>query len=170
MSSTVLHRSSGRRLCPIAAVVGTILLGVGVYLAHVNMSAASRQLATNAKVLTLNDTSHMRLVSKHGPIVSERGEATGSIPFSPLVMTFSNESTGHGVATLTGYTHGSILSGRAVVTYYAAGHTLYMEGSLTITGGSGYYAHAHGQRLQFKGISDRQTFNTLAKVSGHFEL
>jgi hypothetical protein len=112
---------------------------------------------------------NMRLVSKHGETLDERGTATGSVGLSPIVATFYGVNAEHGTATLLGDSKGSSLSGRAVLSAYTVGHIGHFEGDMTITGGTGKYAHVHGHGLRFKGTIDRHDFNVHAELVGKLE-
>ena len=148
-------------------------------LAHVHIGTPNRirrtptrrnLISVIARAQSFNEKADVRLVSKHGSTLNERGEATGSYAFSPLTITFTTVSGDHGVATLTGYWHGSSLSGSAGVSYYTAGPITRFEGSLTVSGGTGSFAHARSQGLRIKGFVDRHDLNASAQMSGKLYL
>lgn len=163
-----------KRACPVyLAIVAVISMvsagGLAAPGLASSFSAAGPVTASAARVISLTDTVHMRLVSKRGSVLNERGEARGSLPLSPLVCTFTDVNAEHGTATLTGYSHGSSLTGRATLSAYAAGHISHFEGFLTIGGGTGSYAHTHGHHLLFKGTIDRHDFHASAEISGKLQ-
>ncbi len=126
-------------------------------------------IAHAAKVISVNDTVHMRLVSKHGETLNERGTATGSVGLSPIVVTFYGVNAERGTATLTGYSNRSSVSGRATLSAYTVGYIGHFEGGVTITAGTGKYAHDHGHGLRFKGTINRHDFNVDAELVGQIE-
>jgi hypothetical protein len=132
--------------------------------------ASTRLAASAASAQDFNELANMRLTSKHGSTLNERGTATGTYAFSPITMIFTSVSGERGVATLTGYVHTSSLSGRATVSYYTSGVITHFEGSMTITSGTGTFAHAHSHSLRIKGYINRHDFNTYAHASGKLEL
>lgn len=131
-------------------------------------AALGRPLASAAKLVRVDDSAQMRLVTKNGTVLKERGEAGGSLELSPILCTFYDINSEHGTATVTGYVHGSALYGRSAITAYTAGDISHFEGAMTITGGTGAYAHASGQRLMFKGTINRHDFHVSAEIKGTF--
>jgi hypothetical protein len=153
-------------------LVAMILVpSVSVTVSHAvaSRSLPSAPTAHAAKVISLNDKVRMHLVSKHGSIVVERGEATGSVFLSPLISTFTGVNAEHGTATLAGYSRNSSVRGHAELNAYTVGHIIHFDGLMAINGGTGSYAHVHGQGLRFKGTIDRHNFNTSAELTGKLQ-
>lgn len=126
-------------------------------------------IAHAAKVTSISDTVRMRLISKHGETLNERGAATGSVGLSPIVITFYGVNAERGTATMTGYSNGSSMSGRATLRAYTAGYIGHFEGYMTITKGTGKYARVHGHELRLKGTINRHDFNVYAELVGKIE-
>ena len=71
-------------------------------------------------------------------------------------------------AQLTVYPHGGSVSGSASGSYRTNGGTASFSGTLSINGGSGSYAHAHGSGLSFSGTIQRSNDAVTVHVSGNF--
>ena len=60
------------------------------------------------------------------------------------------------------------MTGSASGSYRNNGSTASFSGTLTITSGTGSYAHAHGSGLSFSGTIQRSNDAVTVHVSGHF--
>jgi hypothetical protein len=95
-------------------------------------------------------------------LLYEEGRATGSLP-GHMRAQLTVGSLLRGTCTI--YTaHGSI-TGRGSAAPHGPGRYQSFAGSLTITGGSGRYARAHG-RTGLYGTFDRRTFALVVQTTG----
>jgi len=122
--------------------------------------AAGRARA--AHVLRATDTAHLHYVSASGSLLYEQGSATGTLPGSmrahlKLGATFTG--------TFTVYTRGGSISGRGSATPRGSGVYESFAGSLTVTSGTGRYAHAHG-RAGLYGTFDRNNYALVVQTTG----
>lgn len=99
----------------------------------------------------------------------EKGNVTGTLSGS-MTAHVETIASNNGQATLTLYLSKGTLSGRAPTHGHVVGPTAYFEGSMTITGGTGSYAHASGSGLRFSGTLDRQNFRVKAQLHGNVRL
>jgi len=119
-------------------------------------------MAHAAHALRATDTAHLHYVSASGSLLYEEGGATGTLPGSMRV----NLNVG---ATLSGsftiYTRGGSIKGHGEATPHGSGVYESFAGSLTATGGSGRYAHAHG-RASLYGTFNRDTYALTIQTTG----
>jgi hypothetical protein len=115
-----------------------------------------------AHVLNATDTAHLRYVSSSGSLLFDEGDATGTLPGSMRVhLDLGTTFTG----TFTIYTSGGSIEGHGSATPHGSGTYESFSGSLTVTGGSGRYAHAHGHGGLY-GTFDRDNYALVIKTTG----
>jgi hypothetical protein len=135
-------------------------------------AAAAQQPAratAAASELTLNETMQATRVGPPGHTFNEKGAASGTLAGTVAARVETIASTS-GQATITLYLSKGTISGRAPTHGHIVGPTAYFEGSMSITGGTGSYAHASGTGLKFKGTIDRQNFRVSAQLHGTVHL
>lgn len=166
LPSMQVRRRGARR---VLLVVPMVTLGIGAT-AGVPSSGAlpspSEPVAVAAKVLFLNVTTNLHLVSRSGHTLIHQGSTSGNL--SGAIYTHSVAlSTSRGEGTFTFYPKGGSISGRASTRGHVVGATLYFTGTATITGGTGKWAHASGSGLQYSGVMNRQNFHVTEHFSGN---
>lgn len=118
--------------------------------------------SADASTLKASDTAHLRYVSASGALLLEKGTATGTLPGSMTVrMDVGATFTGSfAIATKSGsiYGHGS-------ATPHGSGSYESFAGSLTVTGGTGRYRHAHGSAGLY-GTFNRGNYALLIQTTG----
>jgi hypothetical protein len=117
--------------------------------------------AHSARSLNVTDTAHVHLVSEteSGELVEE-GEAKGALPGTVKVQ-FSIAATIDATFTIRNR-YGS-LSGRGSGAIHGTGREASFGGSMSVTLGTGRYAHAHGHG-GFYGTIDRENTHYPAVV------
>lgn len=118
--------------------------------------------AHSDRVLKATDTAHLHYISASGSLLYEIGRATGTLPGSMQVhllvgATFSGSFTIH--------VNGGSIRGRGSATPKGSGVYESFAGSLTVTGGSGRYRHAHGTAKLF-GTFNRNTYALVIQTVG----
>jgi hypothetical protein len=138
------------------AALGVVVAAVAI--GGVGSSAASAE----ASVIKASDTAHLRYVSASGALLLEKGGATGTLPGTMTVhldvgATFTGSFT---IATKNGsiYGHGT-------ATPHGSGTYESFAGSLTVTGGTGRYRHAHG-RAGLYGTFNRGSYALVIQTTG----
>jgi hypothetical protein len=131
------------------------------------VAGATGPRAGVAGTVSLNDTAHLHRTSSHGFNLYESGQATGSLGGS-LSLHLDVVSTNHVTAQLTVKPNGGSMNGSASGSYRVDGGTASFSGTMSITGGSGRYAHAHGSGLSFSGTIQRSNDAVTVHVNGHF--
>jgi hypothetical protein len=125
-------------------------------------SAARRPKAHAARSLNGMATAHLHLVRANGSQLDEEGPVTGALPGSMrAVLNTGSVFVGH----FTIHTHGGSIEGRGEATRHGSGRYQSFSGSITLTGGSGRYSHAHG-RAGLYGTFDRRTYAMVIQTTG----
>jgi hypothetical protein len=130
-----------------------------------SMSTAGASAARAAKTLALSETASLRLTSHHNFTLNERGSASGTIK-GTIYIHLTLASTNRVSAEVNIYPSGGSLSGSASASYRVAGPTASFSGSMTVTHGSGRYAHAHGSGLSFSGTIRRSDDAITVRLGG----
>jgi hypothetical protein len=142
----------------IRAAAGLAVLAGAMLVA--SMSAAARGASESqapearaARTLKATDTAHLHKVSVSGSLLIEEGKATGTLP-GKMRASVNVGATISG--TFTFYLHGGTIKGHGGATPHGEGTYESFAGTVTVKGGTGRYAHAHGQTKLY-GTIDRQT-------------
>lgn len=115
-----------------------------------------------AHVLKATDTAHLHYISSSGSLLFDEGKATGTLPGNMRVhLDLGTTFTG----TFTIYTSRGSIQGHGSATPHGSGTYESFSGTLTVTGGSGRYAHAHG-RGGLYGTFDRDNYALVIKTTG----
>ena len=133
-----------------------VLLGA---LPLVLVFASPEALATSARAhasrsVSLNERGSLHLTSKRGFTLNEQGSATGTIKgtiYIHLRLVSSKTVT----AEVNIYPRGGSLTGNGTASYRVNGGTASFSGTLSVTRGSGSYAHARARGLRFTGTIQR---------------
>jgi hypothetical protein len=133
--------------------------GVGLVIAFVSLASAcspavgrpvSSLPATAARTISLNETGHLHLTSKHDFTLNERGTASGTVAGTIYVRLTAVSSSRVTVAVDIRPSGGSI-SGSGSGTYRRSGSIASFAGSMSFAHGSGRYAGVRGSGLSFSG-------------------
>lgn len=126
---------------------------------------ASGATAHAARTITLNDSGRLHLTSHHTTHLNFQGTASGTIRgtiYIHLNVTSQNRVS----AEVSIYPSNGSLTGVSRANYRANGGQASFSGTLSISRGSGAYAHAHASRLSFNGTIQRSDDATTVHVSG----
>jgi hypothetical protein len=130
--------------------------------AAVVVAAITGPVAAWASTLDGTDTAHLHLTHQRETVVFEEGAASGALPgHMSAQLRIGSVFTG----TCTISTHSGTVTGYGRATPRGSGRYQSFHGTLTITGGSGHYAHAHGQTGLY-GTFDRRTFALVIQTTG----
>jgi hypothetical protein len=126
------------------------------------LAAATPARARGAHVLNATDTAHLHYISSSGALLFDEGKATGTLPGSMRVhLDLGTTFTG----TFTIYASGGSIVGHGSATPHGSGSYESFAGTLTVTGGSGRYVHAHGHGGLY-GTFDRGNYALVIKTTG----
>ncbi len=154
---------------------GGLALSVGaaiLCLALTPLAASSAAAPTGhaARVLPVNDTAHLTLTNPggSGATLLEEGRAIGTLPGTVRArLTVGAEVV---TAGFTIYLHGGTISGHSTAKLNPGrGEFASFGGSLSVSHGSGHYAHASGRGGLF-GTINRNTDNATVQVVGNLHL
>jgi hypothetical protein len=130
-------------------------LSVSALLALAPLSAGERASSMGpsahvSRTISLNETGHLHLTSKHNFTLNEQGTATGTVAGTIYVHLTAVSST-RVTAEVNIYSHGASFSGNGNASYHRGSTTASFAGSMSIDRGTGGYAHVHGSGLSFSG-------------------
>jgi hypothetical protein len=142
------------------AVIGVLIAATAPAVALAAVKAARA-----ARVLSVRDEGHLHFSKSSGSQIIDEGWMSGTLHGTTRVhFTYSGEPTVS--ARFTVYGSGWTMSG------YASGRlnnpssaNPSFRGSLTLTGGSGRYAHAHGSGEMF-GVFNRRSYGLIVQAIG----
>jgi hypothetical protein len=112
----------------------------------------------------LNETAQLRVVSRHGIVFNEQGPASGTFR-GTLTLRLTAKVT-HVTIQFSANPSGGTLRGEGTANVQAEGEIGRVDGTVSITGGSGRYAHAHGSNLAITGTVNRHNYNLSIRVTG----
>jgi hypothetical protein len=162
---------SERRL--LVGVITLITLGVsGLLSGAVSRAPAASVTATHAtaapviaraaRLLSIDDTGHLHLLHASGEVLDEEGTVSGTLPGSVKVrMTIGANVT----ASFTIAAHGGSIEGHGSAALHSSGRYSSFGGTLSVSHGTGTYAHAHGGGGLY-GVINRRTDALTVQTTG----
>jgi hypothetical protein len=133
--------------------------------ATVATPATTATTATTARTISLSETGHLHRTSQHGFTLNERGSASGTLA-GTIYVHLTVASTSRVTAEVSIYSHGGSITGYGSASYHRGEAAANFSGSLSISRGSGSYAHAHGSNLRFSGDIQRSNDSVTVQVNG----
>lgn len=144
-------------MTPMPRLTLRALAGAGAALA---LAAAGAQAARSVNV---NDTGRLHLRHASGSVLYEEGPTSGTLPGSAKVRLNVGETV---TASFTIYPRsGGAIEGRGSATLHSSGRYSSFGGSLSVTGGTGRYAHARGAGSLY-GTIERRTDQVTVQTIG----
>jgi hypothetical protein len=127
--------------------------------------AARVPVAQAAAVLNVHDEGHLHFVHASGSVIIDAGSVTGTFPGSVRVrFLYNGEPKVSAEFTISG--HGGSVSARGTGTLSSpTSPSPSFRGHMTITGGSGRYAHIHGAGELF-GVYYRRSYALTVQAIG----
>jgi hypothetical protein len=127
------------------------------------LAASTSAAARAARMLNVRDEGHLRFSSSSGPQLTDEGPVSGTLPGRVRVR-FTYNGNPVVVAQFTIYSAGGSIGGRAQGRLHdTTSPTPSFRGSLSITGGSGRYAHVHGDGELF-GVYYRHGYGLIVQT------
>ncbi len=142
-------------------VIGVLRAGT----AGATRDALRQPVATLARTVSLSENGRLRLTSKKGFTLNERGSASGSISGS-IYIHLHLVSNSKVTAEVNIYPRGGSLTGNGSASYRVAGGYAAFTGTLSITRGTGKYARARASGLRFIGTIQRRDDSVVTLLSG----
>jgi len=126
------------------------------------MAAQATPVAHAARTLNVTDTAHLRYTKEVGSMLEDEGSATGALP-GRVAVQFSVGATVY--ASFTIYAKGGSITGHSTGQLHGAGLYASFGGTMTVTHGTGRYAHARGTG-GFYGVIDRHNYAATVQTTG----
>jgi hypothetical protein len=145
-----------------AAVSAGALVGVGAVAAA---AQAGGTHARTARTISLNESGHLHLTSKHGFTLNEMGSASGTID-GTIYLHLNVVDLNRVTAEVNIYPNGGSVTGDAKASYQVAGATASFSGTMSISRGTGSYNGAHASNLRFSGTVARSNDAVNVHLSG----
>jgi hypothetical protein len=128
------------------------------------VSAQATPTAYAAHTLRATDTAHLHYLSSSGSQLVEEGPGTGTLP-ATVKGRFEVSATMTGTFTILPRSGGGTIRGHATATLNGSNSSPSFAGTLTVTGGTGLYAHAHGTAGLY-GVFYRRTYALTVQTTG----
>jgi hypothetical protein len=126
-------------------------------------------LAWAAREVNLQETGHLHAVGEPDTTIIEQGNATGTFN-GPIAGRLTIVSANKVTTTFTVRPKGGSITGRGSARFEQQGASGYFGGTISITGGTGSYAHASGTHIGVSGVISRETFALTVHVHGKIHL
>ena len=165
------HASASFRSGAAAAVLccTATLTGLGGFVDSVAASARPRiphpAVATLTRTASLSESGRLRLTSKKGFTLNERGTVSGTIA-GTIYIHLHLVSMSKVTAEVNIYPRNGSLTGGGSASYHVEGRYAVFSGKLAITRGSGKYARARASGLRFTGTIQRRDDSVSVRLSG----
>ena len=161
----VLRRRRGRARALAIGAVASLGTFAAVGTLGAGGSSADGPVAGAARTLNLHESGRLHLTSHSGLMLNEQGTATGTIK-GTIYIHLDVASQTHVTAEVNIYPSGGSLTGHGSANYEVGGSYASFSGTLSISRGTGTYAHAHASGLRFTGSIKRVNDATTVEVSG----
>jgi len=154
---SLAHRSLAGAAVLLTGAACALVLNAG--------ASASGARAVAARTITLNESGNLHLTSHHGFHLNEHGTASGTIRGS-IYIHLDVTSTNRVTAEVDIYPSNGSLAGHSSADYRSRGGQATFSGTLSISRGTGTYAHAHASSLSFSGTIQRSNDATTVHLTG----
>lgn len=157
----MLHKTRPHRpTVLIALVVATVAAIAG---STTSALGNSQDTASAARALNATDVAHLHMVQNSGSAILEEGRASGALPGTIKVfLNVGATITAHFTIYVKG---GGSVSGRGVGRLKGNSANPSYGGTMTVSHGTGRYAHAHGNG-GFYGVLNRSTYALIVQTTG----
>jgi hypothetical protein len=153
------------RLASLLCAIATLCVGAFLMSAAATAGARPDGGARAASVLSVNDEGHLRFVHASGSVIIDEGSVSGTFPGSVRVrFLYNGEPQVSAQFTITG--HGGSISAHATGRLSSpTSPSPSFSGHMTITSGSGRYAHVRGGGNLY-GVYNRRSYALTVQAVG----
>jgi hypothetical protein len=116
----------------------------------------------DSRALSVDDTGHLHLLKAFGSVLVEEGSAGGTLPGEAKVRLVVGSTV---TASFTIQTKYGTIYGNGRAALHSSGRYASFGGSLSVSHGTGSYAHAHGTGKLY-GVIDRRTSTLTVQTIG----
>jgi hypothetical protein len=160
-SPAVRHRNSAWRI-----IIGAITC---IAASTIALAAAAHSAPPQARIAaSLHEHAALRLVHHAHSELVESGRSSGTFA-CPVQLTVKLGNNSASLGYRMSCAGKGSLSGSGQASYYVAGAVARMNGHLTLTQGTGRYAHASARDLRFEGSMRRSNYELRVTVSGTWQ-
>jgi hypothetical protein len=146
-------------------MIAILAAGVVPALALASVSAASSPRAHSAHTISVKDEGHLHLLKSSGSVLIDEGPAHGSVPGTAKVhFTYNGDPTVTAQITIYGHAGTIQAHGSARLSSPTTAAPSF-AGTLTITSGTGRYAHAKGAGKLY-GVFYRRSYALTVQTEG----
>jgi hypothetical protein len=148
-----------------ALVLACATVAIGLCAAVVGVASATPPSAGVASTVSVKDEGYLRLVKSSGSLLVDEGPAHGTIPGTVKIhFVYNGDPTVSAQITIYGRA-GSIRAHATGRLSSPTSSSPSFEGTLTIDGGSGRYAHSHGSGHLY-GVFYRRSYAMTVQTQG----
>jgi hypothetical protein len=147
----------------LAAVLSLTLALSGAFVSEVLTQSANATpptfadvhglLSHDSRAVSVDDTGHLHLLKAFGSVLLEEGAAAGTLPGLAKVRLVVGSTV---IASFTIQTKYGTIDGSGSAALHSSGRYASFGGSLSVSHGTGSYAHAHGSGKLY-GVIDRRS-------------
>jgi hypothetical protein len=145
------------------------MLRVSSSIAAAALAAGMLAAPAAARTISLADSGHLHVTSKHGFTLNEQGHASGTIA-GTIYIHLHIVSVNRVTAEVNIYPSGGSITGYASASYHPAGSFASFTGTMRILRGTGRYSHASGSGLSFTGTVQRTNDAVSVRVGGRIHV
>lgn len=164
LGSVLTRRRGVAGLVVLCSTSAAVPMGAGAL--GTDSALAKPPLALSSRTITLSETAHLHLTSKHSFTLNEEGQASGTIRGTIYIHLHLSNNHGGVSAEVSIYPRGGSLTGSGSATYRVEGAEAVFSGKLAIARGTGSYLHASAPALRFTGTIQRRTDAVAVQLSG----
>lgn len=145
-------------------LVALLFIGVAFVIAGMSAPRTSAAGVIASRTVNVTDSANMHRTSEVGATIVEEGQATGALP-GHVKAKFKIGTTVSATAVLS-VGGGGTISIRGLGVLHSSGVSASFSGTMSATGGTGRYAHAHGSG-GFYGVVNRRSWTVKMQITGH---
>ena len=141
-----------------------VVFALAVFLVPASWGTPTAHFAGHHRTITVNESTHLRLISHHSGLLYERGTFSGT-PGGGIAVQIQISYTKSKI-WFSSTPSGGAVSGSGWASFYAQGPVAHFRGSVAVNHGTGRYSGAQARTLSISGTIQRNTFAISLTVRG----